>query len=84
MTVDAPEYPDPNELRLFDDARLALKSVVEMPDQDASRLIRLLLESNWHVNSKLRGEYPELFEPGGRLYDLSSRLVVAIRSVFEA
>ena len=84
MTADTPQYPDPHELRLFADACLAVKSVVEMPDQDAYRIIRSLQQSNWDVDSKLRSEYPELFEPAGRLYDRSRRLVGSIRSVFEA
>jgi hypothetical protein len=85
VSMPASNLPRTNssEIRLLNCARLAAKSVIEMPDHDADQIIRLLHQGNWAVDSRLRDEYPDVFAPRGRLYDRSSRLVVAIRSVFE-
>lgn len=82
-TVEHEMAQEAHLLRTHDEARLAIKQVVEMPDQDADRIIRSLKQSNWVVSNKLRGEFPILFEPGERLYDRAQRLVAAVRAAFE-
>ena len=44
----------------FRRAQEQLKEVLEMPDQDANRIIRSLKENNWQVSGKLKKEYPQL------------------------
>lgn len=70
-------------LRQHDDARAAVKQWVEMPDQDADRIIRSLHQSSWAVSGKLRQELPALFEEGGSLYGLHEALISAVRAAFE-
>ncbi len=82
-TVEREMAQEAHLLRTHDDARLAIKEVVEMPDQDADRIIRSLKQSNWVVSNKLRGEFQILFEPGERLYDRAQRLVASVRAAFE-
>ncbi|MBK4770445.1 MAG: Fic family protein [Pantoea sp. Morm] len=65
-------------LVLFQRAQQQLKEVVEMPDHDASRIIRSLKENGWQVSGKLKKNFP-LFED-----DVTSqRIVEAVRSAFE-
>lgn len=70
-------------LRQYDDARLALKDVVEMPDQDADRIIRSLKEGHWQVSNKLRKAVPEIFDEAGRLYEHQVDVIEAVRQAFE-
>lgn len=70
-------------LRQYDDARAAIKRWVDMPDQDADRIIRSLHQGNWVVSGKLRQELPAIFEEGGALYGLHEQLVAAVRSAFD-
>ncbi|MGD9427053.1 hypothetical protein ACLHDD_18530 [Pantoea sp. NSTU24] len=41
-------------LVMFQRAQQQLKEVVEMPDQDASRIIRSLKENGWQISGKLK------------------------------
>lgn len=70
-------------LRQYDDARAAIKRWVEMPDQDADRIVRSLHQGNWTVSGKLRQDLPAIFEEGGALYALQEKLVEAVRTAFE-
>ena len=70
-------------LRQNDEARTAIKRIVEMPDQDADRIIRSLKESNWVVSGKLRRSLPQLFQEGGKLYGRHARLIDAVKAAFE-
>lgn len=54
----------------FDLAQRRLKDVLEMPHQDAVRMIRSIKESSWRVSGKLANEYPV-------------RAVEAVQSAFE-
>ena len=63
----------------FQHAQEQLKEVLEMPDQDANRIIRSLKENNWQVSAKLRKAYPQL-EDASR----AERIIEAVRSAFEA
>lgn len=65
-------------LVIFQRAQEQLKEVLEMPDQDASRIIRSLKENGWKVSSKLKKNYPQL-EDVAR----AERVVEAVRSAFE-
>ncbi|HBQ89029.1 MAG TPA: hypothetical protein DD803_06165 [Alcaligenes faecalis] len=47
-------------LVIFQRAQERLKEVLEMPDQDTTRIIRSLKESGWHVSGKLKQAYPQL------------------------
>jgi len=65
-------------LILFQRAQQQLKEVVEMPDQDASRIIRSLKENGWQISGKLKKNFP-LFEDDA----MARRIVGAVRSAFE-
>ncbi len=65
-------------LVIFQLAQERLKDVVEMPDQDANRIIRAVKENGWSVSGKLRKHYPQLEDER-----LAARIVEAVRSAFE-
>ncbi|MFT0867146.1 hypothetical protein ABZO33_10825 [Pseudomonas sp. CAM1A] len=65
-------------LVIFQLAQERLKDVVEMPDQDASRIIRAVKENGWNVSGKLKKQYPQLDAER-----LAARIVEAVRSAFE-
>ena len=65
-------------LVIFQRAQARLKEVLEMPDQDANRIIRSLKENGWQVSGKLKKAYPQL-ENG----HWSARVMEAVRSAFE-
>ncbi len=65
-------------LVVFRRAQERLKDVLEMPDQDASRIIRSLKENGWQVSGKLKKAYPQLDDSVR-----SERIVQAVRSAFE-
>lgn len=65
-------------LVIFQRAQQRLKEVVEMPDQDASRIIRSLKENGWQISGKLKKTFPLLED-----ITLSGRIVEAVRSAFE-
>lgn len=63
----------------FQHAHERLKEVLEMPDQDANRIIRSLKENGWKVSGKLKKAYPQLQD-----VQRAERVVQAVRSAFEA
>lgn len=65
-------------LMIFQRAQEQMKEVLEMPDQDANRIIRSLKENHWQVSGKLKKAYPQL-EDERR----AARIVDAVRSAFE-
>ena len=65
-------------LVIFQRAQERLKEVLEMPDQDANRVIRSLKENGWQVSGKLKKAYPQL-----EVIHLAERVVEAVRSAFE-
>ncbi|ATH82154.1 Fic family protein [Pseudomonas sp. KHPS1] len=65
-------------LVIFQRAQERLKEVLEMPDQDANRIIRSLKENGWRLSGKLKKAYPQL-EDAQR----AQRVVEAVRSAFE-
>ncbi len=65
-------------LATFQLAQERLKDVIEMPGQDANRIIRSIKENGWRVSGKLKAEYPRLAdEPTAR------QVVAAVQSAFE-
>lgn len=62
----------------FQRAQERLKEVLEMSDQDTTRVIRSLKENGWRVSGKLKRAYPQLEKQ-----DLAERAVEAVRSAFE-
>lgn len=66
------------KLITFSRAQRHLKDVLEMPDQDAARIIRSVFQNNWSVSGKLRKAYPALSDS-----ELASSVVQAIRSVMD-
>ena len=66
-------------LVIFQRAQQRLKEVIEMPDQDASRIIRSLKENGWQISGKLKKTFPLLDDA-----TLSGRIVEAVRSAFES
>ncbi|AEF88747.1 filamentation induced by cAMP protein Fic [Delftia sp. Cs1-4] len=83
QTVEHEMAEEALALRRHDDARAAIKNLVEMPDQDADRIIRSLKEGNWQVSNKLRKELPEIFGEGGGLHAHHGPIVAAVRDAFE-
>lgn len=83
QTVEHEMAEEAQALRRFDAARAAIKDVVEMPDQDADRIIRSLRDSHWQVSNKLRRELPQLFAADGALHSLHWQLVEQVRAAFE-
>lgn len=70
-----------NEARIlvrFDNATDRLKNLVEMPNQDATRIIRAVKDNQWQVSNRLMGEYEFLQDAGMRL-----RVIEAVQSAFE-
>ncbi|MDZ7855736.1 Fic family protein [Sphaerotilus sp.] len=65
-------------LMRFDRAERRLKEVLEMPHQDAVRMIRSIKESGWRVSGKLANEYQMLADKA-----LALRAVEAVQSAFE-
>lgn len=65
-------------LVIFQRAQERLKEVIEMPDQDASRIIRSLKENGWQVSGKLKKAFPQLDDA-----EKAQRIVAAVRSAFE-
>ena len=82
QTVETEMAQEAQVLRQHDRARAAIKQVVEMPDQDADRIIRSLHQENWQVSGKLQQEFPSLFLEGGALFALRERVVSAVRGAF--
>uniref|UniRef100_A0A1I7Y677 tRNA (guanine(46)-N(7))-methyltransferase n=1 Tax=Steinernema glaseri TaxID=37863 RepID=A0A1I7Y677_9BILA len=57
----------------FQRAQERLKEVLEMPEQDSTRVIRSLKENGWHVSGKLKQAYPQLEKQ-----ELAERVVEAL------
>lgn len=53
-TVRVEMVDEARTLVVFQQARERLKDVVEMPDQDANRIIRSLKENGWEISGKLK------------------------------
>jgi hypothetical protein len=66
-------------LVIFQRAQQQLKEVIEMPDQDANRIIRSIKENGWQVSGKLKKGYPLLDDER-----MAQRVVDAVRSAFES
>lgn len=83
QTVEHEMAEEALALRQHDEARGAIKNIIEMPDQDADRIIRSLKQEGWHVSNKLRKELPQIFDEGGVLNAQQGRIVAAVRAAFE-
>jgi hypothetical protein len=83
QTVEHEMAEEALALRQYDEAREAIKDLVEMPDSDADRIIRSLQQGNWQVSNKLRKELPQIFEEGGPLYAQHEQVVAAVRAAFD-
>lgn len=77
-TVRAEMAEEAKVLMVFRLALERLKDVVEMPDQDANRIIRSVKENDWKISGKLKKQYPQLEDE-----HRAARIVAAIRSAFE-
>ena len=77
-TVHSEMAQEARVLVIFQRAQERLKEVLEMPDQDTSRVIRSLKENAWQVSGKLKQAYPQLEQQ-----ELAERVVEAVRSAFE-
>jgi len=77
-TVHTEMADEARVLVIFQRAQERLKEVLEMPDQDANRIIRALKENGWQVSGKLKKAYPQLDDA-----DRAERVVEAVRSAFE-
>jgi hypothetical protein len=77
-TISTQMVGEARMLAAFQHAQERLKEVLEMPDQDASQVIRSIKENGWHVSGKLKAQYPALENEG-----TARRVVRAVRSAFE-
>lgn len=77
-TVRVEMVDEARTLVVFQQARERLKDVVEMPDQDANRIIRSLKENGWEISGKLKKTYPQLTEASR-----AARVVEAVRFAFD-
>ena len=77
-TVQTEMANEARVLIMFQRAQERLKDVMEMPQADASRIIRSLKENGWQVSGKLRQEYPQLNDQ-----ERAKRVVDAVRHAFE-
>ena len=83
QTVEHEMVQEALALRQHGAARAAIKILVEMPDQDADRIIRSLQQSQWTVSNKLRKELPEIFGEAADLSALQAQIVTDVREVFK-
>lgn len=83
QTVEQEMAQEALVLRQYDEARTAIKDFLEMPDQDADRIIRSLKEGDWQVSNKLRKTLPQIFAEDGAFYARHAQIIAAVRSVFE-
>ena len=83
QTVEQEMAQEALALRQYDSARAAIKNWVEMPDQDADRIIRSLQQQQWHISHQLRTSLPQIFQEGGVFYSLHPHIVAAVRAAFE-
>lgn len=77
-TVHTEMADEARVLMIFQRAQENLKEVLEMPDQDANRIIRSLKENGWQLSGKLKRAYPQL-EDASR----AERVIEAVRSAFD-
>lgn len=77
-TVQTEMAEEARVLVIFQLAKERLKEVVEMPDQDANRIIRSIRENGWKISGKLRKQYPQLDDERR-----ATRILEAIRTAFE-
>ena len=83
QTVEQEMAQEALALRQYDEARGAIKDLVEMPDPDADRIIRSLKEGGWQVSNKLRKTLPQIFAEDGAFYTRHAQIIAAVRAVFE-
>jgi uridine kinase len=83
QTVEQEMADEAYLLRQYDEALEALKTLVEMPDADADRIIRSLKQENWVVSNKLRKALPQIFQEGGVFFDLQEQIIGVVRAAFE-
>ena len=62
----------------FERAQQRLKEVIEMPNQDANRVIRALKDNGWRISGKLKKEFPRLEHALTAL-----QVMEAVQSAFE-
>lgn len=77
-TVRTEMADEARALVIFQRAQERLKEVLEMPDQDANRIIRSLKDNGWQVSGKLKKAYPQLNDAYR-----AERVVESVRSAFE-
>ncbi|WP_336757067.1 Fic family protein [Pantoea sp. USHLN298] len=77
-TVQTEMADEARVLVIFQRAQQRLKEVIEMPDQDASRIIRSLKENGWQVSGKLKKAFPQFEEE-----EKARQIIEAVRSAFE-
>lgn len=83
QTVEQEMAQEALALRRYDQARAAIKELIEMPDPDADRIIRSLREEGWQVSNRLRRSLPQIFSEDGILHARHAQIIAAVRAVFE-
>lgn len=77
-TVQTEMAEEARVLVVFERAQERLKEVLEMPDQDATRIIRSVREQGGAISGKLRKQYPVLADDR-----MAARVLDAIQSAFD-
>ena len=77
-TVQTEMADEARVLTFFQRAQERLKDVVEMPNQDADRIIRSVKQNGWKISEKLKQQYPQLADERR-----AARIVEAVQSAFE-
>ena len=80
QTVEHEMAQEARVLRQYDEARTAIKRWIEMPDQDADRIIGSLKQENWRSSNRPRKALPQIFEERGAFSAHPAHLVHAVRS----
>lgn len=78
-TVQTEMVEEARLMAMFQQAREQLKEIIEMPDQDANRIIRSLRENGWELSGKLKQQYPQLIAS-----QKIEHIIEAVRSAFDA
>ena len=84
QTVEQEMAQEALALRQYDEARVAIKDLIEMPDPDADRIIRSLRDGDWQVSGRLRKTLPQIFAEDGVFYARHAQIIAAVRAVFES
>jgi Fic/DOC family len=83
QTVENEMAQEAQALGRNDAARVAIKQVLELPNDEADLIIRSLSQSAWTVSNKLRKALPEIFDEAGTHHALHAQILAGVREALE-